>query len=278
MRKFSLFSVVLLVIFLFGVGILGYLKNTEQKNSQEVAGESSQSIAVSSVIDGDTLKLSDGITIRLIGINTPEKGQPYFELAKSKLEALTAAGDLDIQFDLEKLDRYGRTLAYLYSAEKFINLELVKSGVAVVETIPPNVIHAEEFSRAQQESRNNCRGIWEGLCSDDTSVCVQISGINRGESSPSLNSEWIEFINTCSASQDMGGYLIKDSSASNSYTFNNFRLGPKERVKLYSGCSKNLQNSLYWQCPERSSAVWNNDSDHAYLYNSKGKLISEAGY
>lgn len=275
MRKPFLLLGILIILLGSGLLSLGFIK--DPKETREVQSEQTSAVSVQEVVDGDTLKLSDGTTVRLIGINAPEKDQPYSNEARSNLEALVTEKSLDMQFDVEKLDKYGRSLAYLYSENIFVNLELLKEGLAVTETISPNVSYADEFIKAQQEARTNCKGMWEGLCSQGSSACVQISSVNKG-TSLDLNSEWVEFVNTCSEPQDMTGFLVKDNSASNSYTFKNFKLSPKQKVKLYSGCSTNSQTSLYWECPVRKTAVWNNDGDSAYLFDTAGKLVSEVNY
>lgn len=236
---------------------------------------------VQGVIDGDTLTLTSGEKIRLIGMNTPEKGQPGYEEAKKTLEDLVSKKTIDIQFDTQKLDKYQRTLAYVYVDNLFINKELIQKGVAMVETIPPNVKHSKEFVETQQDARKDCKGMWSGLCNQTASSCVQISAINavpRGFNTADKNSEWVEIMNTCSENKDLAGYLIKDSSAGNSYAFKATIIKAKQRIKLHSGCNVDLPTDVYWQCPERSSMVWNNLGDHAYLYDAGGKLISEMAY
>ena len=64
--------------------------------------------------------------------------------------------------DVDSLDPYGRTLAYVYLEDgTFINAELLKNGYAMVMTIPPNVKFADEFVRLQQDARINNKGLWQ---------------------------------------------------------------------------------------------------------------------
>lgn len=248
---------------------------------QNVKGIEANSKQVKSVIDGDTLSLTTGEKIRLIGINAPESGQPYFDKAKNLIEDLIQGKTVDIEYDTMKEDQYLRTLAYVYLNDIFINKELVRQGLAVVETIPPNVAHTNELVEAQKEAREKCAGIWEGLCKQTGTSCIQISSINaapKGESTVSKNNEWIEFMNTCFESKNLTGYLLKDSSASNSYQFKNIVMRSKQKIKLHSGCGTDTPADIYWQCPERGSMVWNNSQDHAFLYDNEGRLVSELAY
>lgn len=241
---------------------------------------------VSKVIDGDTIELSTGEKIRFIGINAPEKGEPFSKESTELIKKLTLGKNIQLEFDVSQKDRYQRTLAYVYSGENFVNLEIVKNGLAVSETIQPNVSHQDEILNAQKYARENCLGIWQGLCAkpnvlDSTSNCIKIVSINadaKGDDNKNKNGEWIEVKNSCESSISLNGWILKDTSASNKYQFNNFTLDRGKVVKLYSGCGENTKESLFWQCPERKYAVWNNSSDEAFLYNGKGELVSDYKY
>src|SRR4051794_23335878 len=112
---------------------------------------------VTRVVDGDTVAVRTGKTsdkVRLIGIDTPESVKPNtpvqcFALAASaRTKALLPAGTpVRLVRDVEPRDRYGRLLAYVYRATDglFVNLSLARDGFAVVDTLPPNVSHVEEF-------------------------------------------------------------------------------------------------------------------------------------
>lgn len=269
--------------------VLSFMGKTEKPNNinktkvltTAVRGAETNSAKVKSVIDGDTFELTTGERVRLIGINSPESGQPDYEKAKKSLEDLVLGKYLDMQFDVTKNDQYGRLLAYVYAGDMFVNMEQIKNGFAVVETIPPNVKYTEEFVGAQQKARSKCQGIWEGLCNQTDTSCVQIASINadpKGDDNTVKNSEWVELVNTCSMPKNLSGYLIKDSSASNSYTFKNETLPPKGKLKLHSGCSLDSATDVYWQCPEKKNMIWNNTTDHAFLYDNNGKLVSDISY
>jgi micrococcal nuclease len=148
------------------------------------AATSPDSAAIVSWTDGDTLRIrTDNTTviIRLIGIDTPEsRYNPRADLqvrelgrdlqtilalgraAKAAAVRLAPPGTtVRVEYDVQRLDRYGRTLAYLYlSDRRMINEELVRQGWAMVLTIPPNVRYADRFVRAQREARLNRRGLW----------------------------------------------------------------------------------------------------------------------
>lgn len=128
-----------------------------------------EEIRVVRVIDGDTIVLEDGRHVRYIGIDTPEKGKPYYGEAKRENERLVNKKTVKLEYDVGKIDRYGRTLAYVYVGDIFVNAELVKGGYAVISTYPPNVKYVDTFRALQEEARKGKRGLW-GLKSGRGSV------------------------------------------------------------------------------------------------------------
>lgn len=137
-------------------------------------------ILVKRVVDGDTLLLENGERVRLIGIDTPEMhesnklyrdsqrsgqdirtiqqlGRKSYEFTKN----LAEGKPVRLEFDVEKLDRYDRLLAYVYLKDgTFVNAEIVKQGFASVATFPPNIKYVDLFLKLQQEARENQRGLW----------------------------------------------------------------------------------------------------------------------
>ncbi len=65
-----------------------------------------------------------------------------------------------LEYDVERFDRYGRVLAYVYVGDVMVNAELVKEGFAQPMTIPPNVTYAERFRELAAEARRLGRGLW----------------------------------------------------------------------------------------------------------------------
>lgn len=118
---------------------------------------------VAYVIDGDTLECEDAWRIRLIGIDAPELDQaPFGAAARAALERLAPRGaQLRVTTDVERIDRFGRTLAYLYSSDgTFINEAMARNGFAVDLTIRPNVAHSDAIRRAVAAARAAGAGLW----------------------------------------------------------------------------------------------------------------------
>jgi micrococcal nuclease len=119
--------------------------------------------AVTRVVDGDTIHvgLSDGDwSVRLIGINTPEVGQYYYQEAKDKMEELVAGKAVLLQKDVSETDKYRRLLRYAYLGDLFVNAEMVKEGYAQAATYPPDVKYADLFVSLERQARENGTGLW----------------------------------------------------------------------------------------------------------------------
>jgi micrococcal nuclease len=126
-------------------------------------------VVVERVIDGDTIVVSGGERVRLIGIDTPETVKPgspvecFGREASRRLDELLPAGtDVLLVADVDARDRYDRTLSYVYRENDglFVNASLVGDGYAYAYTVPPNVAHAEEFAALQGEAQASDRGLW----------------------------------------------------------------------------------------------------------------------
>jgi len=294
---------VIYVIVLIAVLIIGILIGKSGTNNTSIAGKTQQvanlggsvkdssesssinanrSVKVTRVLDGDTIEIESGERVKYLGINAPESGQPFFTEATRENERLVAGRTVALEFDVQTQDRYKRLLAYVWVGDVLVNEEIVKNGYAVIETIQPNVKYQDLILKAQQEARNACRGLWAGLCSQNKEVsCIRIVNINAdapGNDNENKNGEWIEIKNTCSQAISMESWLLKDSSASNKYEFKDFTLEGSKSVIIYSGCGKDTQDKLYWQCPEGQYAIWNNTGDHAFLYDASNNLITEYQY
>ncbi len=121
------------------------------------------------VVDGDTLVVEGGQRVRLIGVDTPETKDPRRGVQCYGKEAANHTGrlirpstEVRLVHDVERSDRYGRVLAYVYRVADglFVNAALLRDGYAQVATFPPNVAHVDELLALQREARKAGRGVW----------------------------------------------------------------------------------------------------------------------
>lgn len=129
---------------------------------------------ISRVVDGDTLVIlaeeNTKIKIRFTGIDAPESRnvgirkqvQVFGYEAKVFLTKYLSKKRIRLEFDIQKLDRYDRTLAYVYLEDgTFLNRFLVEKGYARVATFPPNVKYVEVFRKSEEKARMKNLGLWK---------------------------------------------------------------------------------------------------------------------
>lgn len=124
------------------------------------------------VVDGDTFWLINGKAekekIRFIGIDAPEarnyekKTKQYFgRESELFLENYLKGKKVRLEYDVQKYDQYGRTLAYVFMEDgTFLNDYIVRCGFAVTSTYPPNVKYQAKFLTSERNARINKLGMW----------------------------------------------------------------------------------------------------------------------
>lgn len=123
---------------------------------------------VTRVVDGDTIDISPSVEglsrVRLIGVDTPETyggTQPYGAEASDFTRQRLEGEEVSLELDVQKVDPYGRLLAYVYLTDgQMFNETLLEEGYAQVATFPPNVKYVDRFLEAQREARAANRGLW----------------------------------------------------------------------------------------------------------------------
>jgi len=122
--------------------------------------------AVTRVVDGDTVVLDSIGTVRLIGVDTPETVDPRkpvqdFGIEASEfLKSFLAAQTVRLEFDQQRTDKYGRTLAYLYLPDgTFVNREIVAQGYGHAYLDYP-FKYMDEFRQAEHSAREAELGLW----------------------------------------------------------------------------------------------------------------------
>ena len=133
------------------------------------AGLSFERATVAYVNDGDTVRLTSGDRVRLVGIDTPELGrdgapdEPYAREAQQALRALLAESEnrVAVVDASEGEDRYGRRLSYLYLPDgRSVQAQLLEQGVAMAVFVAPNLELADCLTTRERMAREADRGIW----------------------------------------------------------------------------------------------------------------------
>ena len=141
--------------------------------------ESAIQVTLKRVVDGDTYLVDLGgqeTKIRLIGVDTPESvasdeyleksGKENTDYGKKASEAmkekLPEGTTLFILTDVQEMDKYGRTLAYVFFEDgEMVQDYLLKNGYAQVMTVQPNIKYVERFVALEQQAMQDGVGIWQ---------------------------------------------------------------------------------------------------------------------
>lgn len=119
---------------------------------------------VENVIDGDTLDVQlNGRSYRLryIGVDTPERDEPFYAEATAANRDLVAGETVILVKDVSETDQYGRLLRYVYLPDgTFVNATLLRDGYARLVTFPPDIAQQAYFQQLQTDARLAGRGLW----------------------------------------------------------------------------------------------------------------------
>jgi len=222
--------------------------------------DESEKVIVERVIDGDTVVVN-GTSVRLLGINSPERNEDYYSEAKNFLEDLILNKSVVLKFGKEKYDKYNRLLAYVFVEKKNVNLELIKEGFA-------NFYFPSGKDNYYNEFKNAWENCLENLCEkskDKCANCVKLKEFN-------YKKQIVIFEDICSFNCELTNWEIKDEGRKK-FIFPKFIL--KNKVEIKVGQGKNSENILFW---ERENYVWTDTGDTLFLRDNKGKLVLWESY
>jgi len=127
-----------------------------------------EQVRVRWINDGDTVQLADGRSLRYIGVNAPEidharqTAQALGFEARALNAELVGGQTVRLEFDIERLDDYGRTLAYVFLPDgSMANERLLQAGLAFCLFIMPNVKYESRLLAAQRTAMRARYGLWQ---------------------------------------------------------------------------------------------------------------------
>lgn len=245
-----------------------------------------ETMEVIEIIDGDTIRVRTAAgtveSLRLIGMNTPERNECFADEAAQALAALTPVGSrIAATVDVSDRDSNDRLLRYLWVGSLSVNEELVRRGAAIARRYPPDMALAERFEVAQAEAREAQLGLWApeacGPAADAYLRTVDVAYDAPGDDNANLNEEYITIANEGTNTVDLTGWSVKDESASHRYRFPaGFALTAGETLILRTGCGDDFGTELFW-C-NVGSAVWNNDGDTVFILDPNGNTHDSYTY
>lgn len=137
-----------------------------------------ESAKVVRVVDGDTIEIEGGQTVRYIGIDTPETVHPqktvecFGREASNKNKELVEGKFVQLEKDVSEVDKYGRLLRYIYVDGVFVNELLVREGFAHASSYPPDVKYQDLLNSAQSEAQSQNVGLWAGCRGESGTTAI----------------------------------------------------------------------------------------------------------
>ena len=126
-----------------------------------------QSVSLKKCIDGDTVVFKvnkKNVKVRFLAIDTPEiskNAQAYGQEAKDfTCSKLTNAKTIELEYEKNKYDKYGRTLAWVFYDNKLLQKELVRNGYAKVTYLYDDYKYTSKLKTAEKYAINNSKGIY----------------------------------------------------------------------------------------------------------------------
>lgn len=220
---------------------------------------------VERIIDGDTIEIENKTSVRLLGINTPERGEIYFEEAKEFLEDLILNKTIELEKGKENTDKYNRLLRYIFLNNENVNLKLVEQGYANYYFPSGKDIYYSKFFRAWEK----CVRMNKNLCEkskDECALCIELKELN-------FKTQTITLYNNCSFDCSLQGWQIKHEGRKK-FLFPDFVLKSNKKVTIKVGNKINTENVLYWN----EEYVWTSTGDSLFLRDGEGKLVVWKGY
>ena len=222
-------------------------------------------VLVERIVDGDTI-MANNKSVRLLGINSPERGETYYEEASEFLGNLIFNKTVSLEFSKEKYDRYNRTLAYVFISEKNINIELIKNGFANIYFPSGKENCYPEFVKSWEE----CIKSNLNLCEKSVDQCQSCVNLKEFD----YNEEKVIFENICAFDCELTGWTMKDQGRKQ-FKFPDFTLKSAKEVLIITGEGEDSEETLFWSGEDY---IWTDSGDSLFLRDSEGKLVLYRNY
>ena len=230
-----------------------YLNETLVEEEKEI-------VFVDRVIDGDTIVVGNQ-SIRLLGINTPERGEFFYDEAKGFLTELVVNQSVVLEKGREDRDKYQRLLRYVFLNDKNVNSELVEQGYANYY-FPTGF---DQYSYKLINAWKNCVNEKVNLCSRSENVCAKCVKLSKFD----YKNEEVVFENECNFGCELTDWQLKEEGRKK-FVFPEFVLEKNSEVLIETGEGVDTKNKLFWEDGEN---VWTKTGDTLFLRDDEGKLV-----
>ena len=181
------------------------------------------------VIDGDTFDCEVG-RVRILNINTPERGERCFKESKEKLENLLEGG-VKLKRDIQNKDKYNRLLRHVNTNKTSVGIEMIASGNAKALCIFPNYAGCGEAMDAEVSARMLKEGC---LFSPSNRTCLKVIDMD-------CDGSWFEIENFCKGPVNLSGVWAENRG--NDKVELSGHLNSLEKIKMHLKLYK--QDAVY---------------------------------
>lgn len=245
-----------------------------EATTAQAPGVTGVTAAVVRVVDGDSLVALVGgieVDVRLAGINAPEWDECHGDTARLELARLAGPS---IALEVVDEDRFGRTVAGVWSGETFVNEALASAGAALALSEPGP--WTDGLVALETEARRGGRGMWAaGACGEDLGLAVRLEmdGTDpRGPDEEALDDEFVTVANDGAVALDLSGFVVRDESTAHRLTLPpGTVIEPMGTIRVTSGCPPPPE--VGW-C--EGTPIWNNAGDSALLLSPSGTVVAHA--
>ncbi|MBI2043223.1 thermonuclease family protein [Candidatus Pacearchaeota archaeon] len=258
-KRIDIYLLIFLFLFLFTVDY-SFLDSLVVKFL-----ESDEEAFVSRIVDGDTI-IGNNESIRLLGINTPERKEKYYSEAKEFLEKEILNKTVQLKFGKERKDLYNRTLAYIFLNGENVNLGVVENGFGNYYFPAGKDVYYDNF----QEAWNECLKKNINLCEKSKDICSSCVELKNFD----YKNEIVVFGNKCDFSCDLTNWEIKDEGRKK-FIFLKFVLNGNKEITIKVGNETGKENVLFWK---NENYVWTRTGDTLFLRDEEGKLVLWKSY
>lgn len=236
--KLIVFLVILLIVVNYFWLDKFFIKFFENINRED--------FTVKRIVDGDTIVVGENLTVRLFGINTPEKGEKYYSEAKNFTSQIW---NKTIFLESFGKDMYGRTLGVVFFNDENFNAQIIQNGFANVY-----ILDNKKYENDFRKSWDECVSLNKNLCEKSEDKCAKCISVNVN-----IDTQTVILQNICSSICDLTNWSIKDEGRKK-FIFPVTKLGSNEEMKI---TEKNFDEEY----------VWTKTGDTIFLRDDEGKLV-----
>jgi micrococcal nuclease len=251
--KLNRLVIFFLIIILLGILSVYWPQITGKAVTMPAPGYEKEPAFVTKVVDGDTIHAEINgkeETIRLLGINTPEKKMPEYQEAKDFLLYEIQGKKIELLRDFTDTDRYGRKLRYVFYENRLINVEILEQGLATSFMLD-RLEYNNKLSGAEKFAKENGIGMWR-KSQDKCKECIEIVELNPED-------DFFIIRNKCDFNCELKDWFVKDDA-------NHF---------VYLSSLNSLESKKYSSEDifGYGTEIWNDDRDRFFMRDKDGKLV-----